>query len=205
MRLLDSSTLESIPTVSSSEANSKSDLYTALLSNPEKFRDLRSEYPDVASSKGFFTTDPKHSVRHTVPTSPGPPVFAKARRLDTEKLESARKDFAAMESAGIIRRSSSPWLSPLHMVKKPDGSWRPCGNYRRLNTQTVPDRYPLPNFPYFSSRLHGSKVFTKLDLTKGYYQVPMFTGDIPQKQWMHLPKAYGSYFPRTPSLFCIRC
>ena len=110
-----------------------------------------------------------------------------------------------MESAGIIWHSSSPWLSPLHMVKKPDGSWRPCGNYRHLNTQTVPDRYPLPNVADFSSRLHGSKVFTKLDLTKGYYQVPMFTGDIPQKQWMHLPKAYGSYFPRTPSLFCIRC
>ena len=85
-----------------------------------------------------------------------------------------------MESAGIIRRSSSPRASPLQMVKKPDGSWRPCGVYRRLNTQTIPDRYPLPNIADFSSRLHGSKVFTKLDLTKGYYQVPMSTGDIPK-------------------------
>ena len=66
------------------------------------------------------------------------------------------------------------------MVKKPDGSWRPCGDYHSLNTQTIPDRYPLPNIADLSSRLYGSKVFTKLDLTKGYYQVPMSTGDIPK-------------------------
>ena len=95
-RLLDSSTLEPIPAVSSGSSSSKSDLYAALLSTPEEFRDLLSEYPDVVSSKGFFTSDPKHKVRHTVPTTPGPPVFAKARRLDPEKLESARKEFAAM-------------------------------------------------------------------------------------------------------------
>ena len=83
-----------------------------------------------------------------------------------------------MESAGIIRCSSSPWVSPLHMVKKPNGSGRPCIDYHCLNTQTVPDRYPLPNVADFSSRLHGSKVFTKLDLTKGYYQVPMAPGDL---------------------------
>ena len=101
--------------------------------------------------------------------------FCQSCRLDAEKLESARKEFAAMETAGIIRSSSSPWASPLHMVKKPDSSWRPCGNYRRLNTQTIPDRYPLVNIANFSARHHVSKV---LDLTKGYYQVPMSTGDI---------------------------
>ena len=160
-RLLDSSTLESIPAISSSSSNSRSDLYTALLFTPEEFRGLLSKYPDVICSKGFFTTDPKHSVRHTVPTLPGLLVFAKARQLDAEKLESAKKEFAAMESVGIIQRSSSPWASPLHMVKKPDGFWRPCGNYRGLNTQTIPYRYPLPNIADFSARLHGSKVFTK--------------------------------------------
>ena len=80
-----------------------------------------------------------------------------------------------METAGIIRSSSSPWASPLHMVKKPDSSWRPCGNYHRLNTQTISDRYPVVNIANFSARLHISKV---LDITKGYYHVPMSTGDI---------------------------
>ena len=57
------------------------------------------------------------------------------------------------------------------------------GDYRRLNTQTVPDRYPLPNIADFSAMLHISKVFTKLDLTKGYSQDPMdpmSTGNIPK-------------------------
>ena len=83
-----------------------------------------------------------------------------------------------MEKAGIIRRSTSPWSSPLHMVKKKDGSWRPCGDYRRLNNVTIPDRYPLPNIADFSARISGSKFFSKLDLQKGYYQVPMAPDDI---------------------------
>ena len=196
-RLLDAATLEAIPAVSSNcKPGKQSELYAALLSTTEEFRDLLAEYPDVISSKDFSAAVPKHDVRHTVPTVPGPPVFAKARRLDAEKLESARKEFAAMEAAGVIRRSNSPWASPLHMVRKPDGSWRPCGDYRRLNTQTIPDRYPLPNVADFTSRLNGCTVFTKLDLTKGYYQVPMAKGDIPKTavitpfglfEWIRMP------------------
>ncbi len=64
------------------------------------------------------------------------------------------------------------------VIKKKDGGWRPCGDYRRLNTVTIPDRYPLPNVADFSSRIAGSTVFSKLDLQKGYYQVPMAEEDI---------------------------
>ena len=58
--------------------------------------------------------------------------------------------------------------------------------------QTIPDRYPLPNIADFLARLYGSKVFTKLDLTKGYHQVPMTTGDIPKTdfrlfEWLKMP------------------
>ena len=105
-------------------------------------------------------------------------MFAKSRRLDPEKLEIARLEFAEMEKAGIVRRSCSPWSSPLHMVRKKDGGWRPCGDYRRLNNVTIPDQYPLPNIADFTSCLDGSSVFSKLDLQKGYYQVPMSDSDI---------------------------
>ena len=54
----------------------------------------------------------------------------------------------------------SPWSSPLHMVPKSDSTWRPCGDFCPLNTATVPDRYPLPPFADFSTRLTGSKFFT---------------------------------------------
>jgi hypothetical protein len=66
------------------------------------------------------------------------------------------------------------------MVPKPDGSWRPCGDYRRLNNVTTPDKYPLPNMQDLSTFLHGSTIFSKLDLTKGYHQVPMNKDDIPK-------------------------
>ena len=83
-----------------------------------------------------------------------------------------------MEEAGIIRHSDSPWASPLHMVPKPDGSWRPWGNYRHLNNMTKPDRYPLPNIRDFTNNLKHCTVFSKLDLVKGYHQVPMNSEDI---------------------------
>ena len=134
--LLEATTLEPLPAVSSSSSNSKSHLYAALISTPQEFCDLLAEY--VVSAKGFSSSKPKHQFLHSVPTVPGPPVFAKARCLDAEKLESDRKKFAAMEAAKVICRLSSPWASMLHMVQKPDGSWRPCRDYHFLDTQTIP-------------------------------------------------------------------
>ena len=175
-RVLDASTLLTIGSnaASLSEANT---LRATLLSTPEPIRQLLAEYPDVLSTDGFSAAPPRHGIFHHIKTNPGPPVFAKARRLDPGKLAIAKAEFLKMEAAGIIRRSDSPWASPLHMVPKKDGSWRPCGDYRRLNNQTIPDRYPLPNIADFGSQLHGSTVFSKLDLQKGYYQVPMSPED----------------------------
>ncbi len=64
------------------------------------------------------------------------------------------------------------------MVQKKDGSWRPCGDYRQLNLQTVEDKYPLPNMADLAARLDGCRVFSKLDLRKGYLQVPVVAADI---------------------------
>ena len=140
--------------------------------------DLLKEFPDVLQSDGFTASPPRHKVRHHILTNPGPPIFSKARQLDPAKLAIAKAEFSAMEKAGIICRSTSPWASPLHMVKKKDRGWRPCGDYRRLNTTTVPDCYPLPNIADFSSRVSGSTIFSKLDLQKGYYQVPVAQEDL---------------------------
>jgi hypothetical protein len=63
------------------------------------------------------------------------------RRLDSEKLATAKKEFLQMERDGIIPCSNSPWSSPLDMVRKLDGSWPPCGNYQLLNLVTIPDSY----------------------------------------------------------------
>ncbi len=118
-----------------------------------------------------------HGVEHHLETR-GPPIASPFRRLDAEKLAAAKVEFAVLERDKIIRQSSSPWASPLHMVKKPDGSWQCCSNYLRLNNVTVPDTYPLPNMMDFSSRVAGCSIFTKIDLRKGYYQIPMHPADI---------------------------
>ena len=69
-------------------------------------------------------------------------------------------------------------MSPLHMVPKSDGLWRRCGNFRRLNDCTEDDRYPLPHIQDFGSNLHGNRVFSVLDLQRGYHQIPMDLADI---------------------------
>ena len=83
-----------------------------------------------------------------------------------------------MEEMSIIRRSDSPWASPLHMLPNNSGGWIPCGDCRRLNDITVPDKYPVPHIPDLSSQLAGATLFSKIDLVRGYHQIPVAPADI---------------------------
>lgn len=89
------------------------------------------------------------------------------------RRETAKTYIKQMMNNGVCRPSSSPWASPLHMVKKKDGSWRPCGDYRALNLRTIPDRYPMRNVADFVNELHGCTIFSKIDLKSAFWQVPM--------------------------------
>ncbi|XP_008178670.1 uncharacterized protein LOC103307937 [Acyrthosiphon pisum] len=125
------------------------------------------------------TSNINHDVVHYITTN-GAPCNSKPRRLPPDRLAIAKSEFKNMVDLGICRPSSSSWSSPLHLVRKADSSWRPCGDYRALNSKTVADSYPVPHIHDVAYILQGKNCFSKIDLNKAYHQIPVAESDIPK-------------------------
>ncbi|UYV75519.1 hypothetical protein LAZ67_13000470 [Cordylochernes scorpioides] len=144
------------------------------LNSSSKVSAILTKYPNLCRPPSDFV-EAKHSVKHYIPTR-GQPINSKARRLDSQRLTLAKAEFQYMLNNGIIRPSNSPWASPLHL----DESLRPCGYYRRLNAVTLPDRYPIPRLDDFHHILKSTSVYSKIDLYKTFYQIPIAEEDKPK-------------------------
>ena len=177
-KLLDVNTYKATPLTAQQRCN---DVHQCTVRPNNRYKSLLQEFPDVFRPELRQKPDQenKHGIFHHIKTE-GPPIHSKFRRLPPHKLKAAKEAFSEMERMGLCQKAPSPWASPLHLVSKPDGTWRPCGDYRRLNLVTEPDHYPLPNMADLTSNLHGAKVFSKLDLLKGYFQVPVNPEDVPK-------------------------
>ena len=115
---------------------------------------------------------------HFITTTPCTPQHSRARPLPFNKRQAVEVEFTELENKGIIRRTSSPWASPIHVVTKKDGSLRPCGDFRALNAVTVHDAYPMPLIKDLISRFAGNKIFSSIDLSKAFHQFPVNPDDI---------------------------
>lgn len=172
-RIIDNTTkLETLCNTNSDDITTEIKTYDR--SSP--YADILGEFVDITKLSPYGSRT-KSTIYHRIETN-GQPVFARPRRLPPDKLKAARAEFEFLMKTGICRPSSSNWSSPLHMVKKSDGTWRPCGDYRALNAITVPDRYPLPYLTDFTSNLRGKTIFSKIDLQKAFHQVPIHPDDI---------------------------
>eukprot|EP00731_Ephydatia_muelleri_P000931 Em0001g931a len=133
-------------------------------------------YADVfAESNGELGRT--NMVKQSVDTGNNPPIRQQFRRMPPFRREQARKLIEDMLKSEIVQPSSSPWASPVVIVTKKDGSLRFCVDYRKLNSITRKDAYPLPRIDDSLDALNGSKGFSTLDLICGYWQVEMDEND----------------------------
>ncbi|XP_011859131.1 PREDICTED: uncharacterized protein LOC105556647 [Vollenhovia emeryi] len=162
-----------------------------------RYSDILAAFPELFRTAPVAPLEVRDVLHHIVTS--GPPVSERPRRLSPDKLKVAKAEFKQMCEAGICQPSSSPWASPIHMVPKADGSWRICGDYRRLNAVTIPDRYPPPRLQDFAANLHGATVFSTLDLHAAYYEIPVAPEDVP-KTAVTTPFGLFEFLVMTPGL-----
>ncbi len=112
-------------------------------------------------------------LQHDVHTPPGTIVRQRPYRIPEARRHAVEEGIQEMLKLGVIEPSRSPWSSPIVMVPKPDGILRFCNDFRRLNEVSEFDGYPMPRVDELLERLGRARFISTLDLTKGYWQVPL--------------------------------
>ncbi|GJY49005.1 putative reverse transcriptase domain-containing protein [Tanacetum coccineum] len=139
-------------------------------------RDFPEVFPDDLSG-----LPPVREIEFQIELIPGStPVAKSPYHLEPSELEELSGQLKELQDKGFIRPSSSPWGAPVLFVKKKDGSFRMCIDYRELNKLTVKNRYLLPRIDDLFDQLQGSQFFSKINLRSGYYQVRVHENDIPK-------------------------
>ncbi|GJT70967.1 putative reverse transcriptase domain-containing protein [Tanacetum coccineum] len=134
---------------------------------------------------------PTRQVEFQIDLVPGAAPVARAPyRLAPSEMKELSEQLKELSDKGFIRPSSSPWGAPVLFVKKKDGSFRMCIDYRELNKLTVKNRYPLPRIDDLFDQLQGSSVYSKIDLRLGYHQLRVREEDIPKTAFR---TRYGHY------------
>ena len=143
----------------------------------------RAEFIDLASQfQSLFTDAPGTTslAQHHIKLTSDQPVRSRPYPVPYSLRVSLKKDITDMMTMGVIRESSSQYASPVVVVKKKDNTNRVCVDYRKLNKLTVFDPEPMPTAEHLFQKLNGDKYFTRIDLSKGYWQISIPEDDIPK-------------------------
>ncbi|GJX65259.1 putative nucleotidyltransferase, ribonuclease H [Tanacetum coccineum] len=137
-------------------------------------RDFEDVFPDDLSG-----LPPQRQVEFRIDLIPGAtPVAKSPYRLAPSEMQELSEQLQELQDKGFIRPSHSPWGAPVLFVKKKDGSFRMCIDYRELNKLTIKNRYPLPRIDDLFDQLQGARYFSKIDLRSGYHQLRVHDDDI---------------------------
>ena len=153
---------------------------------PEWLKEFSDVFPE-----DLVDLPPAREIDHEIEIFPGSePVSKRPYKMSLPEAIELKEQLRQLLEQGFIRPSNSPWGAPVLFQKKKDGSLRLCIDYRGLNQVTVKNKYPIPRIDELLDRLHGSKVFTKIDLRSGYYQIRVKDSDIPRTAFN---TRYGHY------------
>ncbi|GJY96852.1 putative reverse transcriptase domain-containing protein [Tanacetum coccineum] len=162
-----------------------SQLFLAQVTEKESSKKQLQDVPVIRNFPEVFPDDfpglpPPRQVEFRIDLVPGAvPVARAPYHLTPSELKELSDQLKELLEKGFIRPSSSPWGAPVLFVKKKDGSFRMCIDYRELNKLTVKNRYPLPRIDDLFDQLQGSSVYSKIDLRSGYHQLRIREEDIP--------------------------
>ena len=134
-----------------------------------ELREMLKEFADVMQDEPGRT----NLIEHRIEVNGARPVRQAPYRIPYAYRELVQEEMKEMEEKGVIEKSSSEWASPIVLVGKKDGSMRLCVDFRRLNAVTQMDAYPMPRVDELIDKLGSACYITTLDLSRGYWQVPV--------------------------------
>lgn len=154
------------------------DIEKKLSESDQKTSELIDKFGDVITQKEFQDVPPNKEVRHKIILMENTdPVWRNQYRLGRKEQEELQIQVAELLEKGFIDVSTSPFNSPVLFVKKKDGTYRLCIDYRALNNRTIKNKFPLPFIEDILDRVSRAKLFSKLDLMSGYHQVQIAEAD----------------------------
>nr|KYP72095.1 Transposon Ty3-I Gag-Pol polyprotein [Cajanus cajan] len=145
---------------------------------PLEVKNLLKEFDDVFPSEGPVGLPPFRGIEHQMDLVPGASLPNRpAYRTKLQETKKIEKQVQELLDKGWIQKSLSPCAVPVILVPKKDGKWRMCCDCSAINNITIKYRHPIPRLDDMFDELHGSSIFSKIDLKSGYHQIRIKEGD----------------------------